>query len=690
MARIYTPEEPYPVACITLASGLNNYQNILFQTRFDAKGLYSYSKNPGITTLTEEQARELTGEFVDEEGNPTSEPQDDEGCSQKLRWAIKNISVSLFRDWSISEARVVLTAPLLDINDTLPRLPNCYSTREGANPELTIEDEIRIYMGYVDSPTTLITRDMLDEVPIEMKQFEKADSNNDNEVKSIDIEGFVQPNFELGKLVPVFWGFIDKIDFDGSNKGSGNQIILSCRDRGRVLSDTTLINVPSLAGAFKGGQVNTQPNGALWEVASDVARAVNGYQINVDGSANNENICWKRIITRKASERTDGLKPEELAELAIVENDVEFYSAYTLNNNVDERESSQAAAVTQDPSLFVRRASFKIMDYQTRPRFHMWLNRPPMTKKNGSSQWQILDKTPLSIIKWIAANEEKPLDFFTSHVNGDYCLVPRVLDVTGFYDENRMYRTYFYKDWPRVNPNNGTTIEAPCENQLILNIRTFTTVIGTANRITVVDNSSMAGNGVAVLKGVKLTIDSIPFTLSDRLIKPPCRLKLVYDGNLATYKSASGGALIVAMAYAAQFSRDVGGCEFSVLGDPTFYPGEAVRVYNTFLHDNYYKSQTGLFSDILQKQLTFDEFSQLYSETDAPAASKETTENIVAADEESSKEVKKQVEAGTRETSKEKLLLPVYKIRSIEHKLSTSGSKAGFITTILGSLDVNN
>ena len=683
MSRIFSSEEPYPAAVVTLASSESHYQNILFQTRFDAKGLYYYSKNPEISDLTEEEAQEALNEQPEE----TISSKD---CNIKLQWAIKNISVSLFRDWSISEARIVLTAPLDNINAPLPKLPNCSDARGGKNPYLTMEDEIRIYMGYVENPTMIITPDMLDEVPIDMEKLSLVNEEGTDKVikERIEEAGFKQPKHTVGKLVPVFWGFIDKIDFDGSNRGTGNQVILSCRDRGRVLSDTTLINVPSLAGTFQGGQINTQPTGALWEVASDVAKAVNGYQINQSGSDNSKNICWKRIITHDMTNRPNAFTEKERLELEIAQQNVEFYSAYTNTNNPNSRKSSNFADATKDPSLFVRRASFKIMDYKTRPRFHMWLNRPPIAKKNGTSQWQILDKTPLSIIKWIAANEEKPLDFFTSHVNGDFCLVPRVLDVSGLSDEKRMYRTYFYRSWPKVVK--GQPMDPPCENQLILNIRTFSTVIATANRITIVDNSSMAGNGVAVLKGVKLTVDSIPFSLSERTIKPPCRLKLVYDGNLATYQNASGGALIVAMAYAAQFSRDIGGCEFSVLGDPTFYPGEAVRIYNTFLHDDFYKTQTGLFQDVLKKQNNFDKFAQRYSEQGAPSEGKEETLAIVEVDEESSEEIRNQRESGTVDTSIDNLLLPVYKVRSVEHKMSTSGSKAGFITTLLGSLDTNN
>ena len=50
----------------------------------------------------------------------------------------------MFRDWSISEARIVLTANLQNNRDPLPPLPNCFDTRGGKNPYLTIEDENRL------------------------------------------------------------------------------------------------------------------------------------------------------------------------------------------------------------------------------------------------------------------------------------------------------------------------------------------------------------------------------------------------------------------------------------------------------------------------------------------------------------------------------------------------------------------
>lgn len=658
--RNYSIEEPYPAAVITLATSETNRQEILFQTRYDVQGFNLIQKGVDITQgfETEAEKRALIENGV-------------EKCST-LDWAIKSFSVSLYRDWSTSNARIVLTCNLKSHNSPLPRLPDVSKFRGGAYPYLTCDDEIRIYAGYIDSPTTSITTDMLDEVPFPML-------NNDG----TPMADMAQPNLTQGKLVPIFWGFIDKIDFDGSANGSGMQIILSCRDRGRVLSDTTLISVPSLSGVFgeKGGAVSA--NGALHQVVSDVAKAVNGFQLNIADSDVKDNICWKRIITPKLKVSRLGNTEEEAQELERASKMCELYSAYEISNQ--QRTSSLITAYTEDPTIFCRRAAFKIMDFKSRPRFHMWLNRPPLAKENGTAQWQVLDKSPMNLIKWIAIKEERPLDFYTSHVNGDFCLVPRVLDISGFKDETRNYRTYFFRDYP---PN----CDPPCATQLILNLRTFTTTVGTFNRFTIIDNSNTSGSGLSILESVTLTIDRLPFILQDRTPSPPCKTKLIYDGGLGTYANNNtyGAALIAAMSVSSQVSRDVSGIEFTILGDPTFFPSEAVRIFNTFLHDEGYITQTGRHEDILNKQKTYDKFQETYKDKPAEGAKFEGNISVMKSAPQDNDVIKSLSNTGTMKTNKDNLNLPVYKVRSIQHSMSTSGNAAGYKTTILASLDLDN
>ena len=665
--RTFNLAEPFPAAVITLATPESNRQEILFQTRYDVEGFHLLQRSiegAGTDTVIDssfETEREKREQITNNLSSCTT-----------LDWAIKSLTVSLFRDWSTSRARIVLTCKLPTINTPIPPLPDVSQFRDGDYPYLTIDDEIRIYAGYVDNPTTPLTTDLLDEIPFPLV---KNDGTN--------MEGVIQPNLTTGKLVPIFWGFIDKVDFDGSARGTGFQVILSCRDRTRVLSDTTLISVPSISGVFgdKGSRVST--NGALHQIVSDVAKAVNGFQLNIADSDVQDNICWKRIITPqlKVSRNSDN---EDIAdELERASKLCELYSAYEFTNS--QRISTNEAEITEDPTLFTRTAAFKIMDHKARPRFHMWLNRPPLAKENGTAQWQVLDQTPLSIIKWIAIKEERPLDFYASHVNGDFCLVPRVLDVSGFRDETRNYRSYFFRSHP-------PQCDPPCAAQLILQLRTFTNIIGTFNKFTIIDNSNTSGAGLSILDSVTLTIDRVPFILQNRNPSPPCRTKLIYDGSLGTYNNDNsyGAALIVAMSISSQLSRDVSGVEFTILGDPTFFPSEAVRVYNTFLHDEGFISQTGRYADILKKQRDYDNFQSTYNTTPAAGSKFQKSESVLRSDPADNQVINELNTSGTLKTDITTSNLPCYKTRSVEHKLSVQGANAGFRTRILASLDLNN
>jgi len=251
--RSFDQTRPYPAAVITLASPLSNRQEILFQTRYDVTGYNSILE-------------ELPDGTTNEVANVSK-------CST-LEWAIKSLTVSLYRDWSTSRARIVLTCNLPDASASIPTLPNVQPFRGGDYPFLTIDDEIRIYAGYIDSPLTPITTSLLDEVPFPLTdiQIETDDQGRVIQENVIPLEGVTQPSPNTS-LVPIFWGFIDKIDYDGSSRASGHQIILSCRDRVRVMTDTTLISIPSLSGVFGNSSSKVLPNGALHEIVGDVARA---------------------------------------------------------------------------------------------------------------------------------------------------------------------------------------------------------------------------------------------------------------------------------------------------------------------------------------------------------------------------------------------------------------------------------
>ena len=671
--RIYSPEESTPAAVITLATPESNEQPILFQTK----------------SLVVGKTRNVI-----EEG--------EEECN-KLDWVIKAVTVTLARDWGVGMARITLVCNVENEDNQIPKLPLVNKYRGGVYPYLTIEDEIRIYMGYISDRAQNIDASMLDEIPIRVTKNEILEDGSVASEAETDID---EPDLENKKLVPVFWGFIEKVDFDGYAKGAGYQIVLSCRDRTRVLSDTTLLNIPSINGIPGSQNGNTAlPKGRLSQIVSEVAKAANGSFTNVDESGQEKLDCWKRILVPNQTEDLTGEENNISAlDFRIAANKCEYYSAYDLLNRG--RVSTLEAEVTKDPSLFVRRAVFKIMDVKSRPRFHMWLSRPPLSKNGNASSMQIFDKSPLTLIKWVALREERSMDFFASHVNGDFCLVPRVLDTSGFNDPVRMYRTYFFRGHPKNITVKGVTTELspPCENQMVMALRSTTAATGSFNRFTIIDNSALSDPRVSSLEGIRLTIDKVPYildggpgltdptgTINDttRRPTPPCRHKLIYDGNLGSYGNSYGGAMIVAQSVSAQLARDISNIEIKVIGDPTFYPGEAIRVYNTFLHDEGVPSQTGKYTDLINKEQALDKFMEEYK-VKKPASAFTKDADVVYSTTSDNEEIKKIQRIGIHVTNATNLDLPVYKIRSIEHTITAQGSNAGFVTTVEASLDLNN
>ena len=137
------------------------------------------------------------------------------------------------------------------------------------------------------------------------------------------------------------------------------------------------------------------------------------------------------------------------------------------------------------------------------------------------------------------------------------------------------------------------------------------------------------------------------------------------------------------------------GVEFTLIGDPTLYPGEGVRLYNTFLHDSGYQSQSGRFIDRLEKNRATEQFLEKWSNNSPDAAgirNQGKNEEAALTNKKDSAKVVALQETGTQITTIEdnNLRLPVYKIRSIEHRIKTQGRNAGYTTVISASMDLHN
>lgn len=561
----------------------------------------------------------------------TQHSQSVQESSSNLEWAIRSLEVSISRDWGVSTAMIVLACSVKSSNTELPLLPDVQPFRSGNYPNLTVEDEIRIYAGYVDKPTTPITADMLDEHPISYTGL------NNEEVTS-------DPN---KPLAPIFWGFIDKVDFSGSD--SALQIILSCRDRTRVLADTIIIYKSSESDSSDNEEVsisNLIKGGDRISLCKSVINSINGF--SPTGKDLDSSSCWRPI--------KEGME----------------FRGYTTLENGD----YQRVTPPEDPAAWVREATLKLVGDKGHPRMHLWLERPPIKKGFDSSNFQIINQTPYNILDYLAKSDERPLDLFASHVNGDYVIGPRTLDTSGFLDEARNFRTYFF----RLSPPG----DKPSASQMILSIRAVTTTLGTYNNFLVSDSGSKGSAG-SFASSIKSAFFTTPNILKNRRISPPCRNFVIYDPSISQAGGArdrEAAAIVTGLAYSQIGSRDVNGVQIEILGDPTFYPSEAIRVYNSLVHD---RNITFTFDPILREQIYFNlrERAEEAAATDS-GQSIEQAINRDTPNEASRLADQLQINPSRTNTNIEEKILPVYKVRNVKHKISAQGKRA--FTTIIAAV----
>ncbi len=617
--KTYSTEAATPAAAITLATGNSNTQPILFTNHFGDKGTYENSE--GVTKDVE------------------------------LKWVIKDITVTLTRDWDISQAQIVLTCELPDKSMREPPLPDVSIYRGGDNPYLGKEDEIRIYAGYVESSTTPITADLLDELP-----FDFCDS-----VTKVE-----QKHNKNKPLCPIFWGFIDTMKYSGTPTGS--TLTIQCRDRVRVFADTRIVSLV----AFQGKQ-NSDNQGTPTTVGSETQQVDSTTESVVSGDR--AKILMQ--LANAAAGNPYGEDPIELekkgAKCWKLVKEGEIVKGFT----VDKDQNPKRKFPSEDPAQWVQTTTCRIMADKATPRFNIWSERPPIVKGEAQSTLQVLNKVPLEIIDFIAKTEERPMDFFASHINGDYVLGPRVKDESGFADADRSYRTYFHRTAPEGM--------IPTHNQMIQKIEATDTTLFSFNNFIIIDSSKTKGGGTSLIGAIRKGYSALSTSLTKRNPSTPCKTQIIYDGGLASYDNPEFGATLLAMAHAKIWSRDITGIEMEVVGDPTFYPSEAIRVYNTYIHD--YKTYTVMDST---KDTSKDirDYRDDVEKNVAPAMKTETQDQKkdTSPDNNLSKAIGKYF-SNRLPSDIDNFVLPYYSVRVVQHKLTTQGDK-GFVSRVLAVSDI--
>jgi len=574
-----------------------------------------------------------------------------------LKWVIRGLRVTTVRDWNISQAQITLTTSIPSRTDTLPPLPNLKKYRGGNYPYLSKDDEIRIYAGYIDSHSTPLCVEMLDERAMDL------------------IPGKDSPGWKHDPdkpLCPIFWGFIDTIHCVGTAEG-GVQLILQCRDRMRVLADTKILSIPSLIGSKQDTRSKGGATGRRDEIIYDIYRATTSQLYVTGGDDKGASSCWKKVYGAYTDGRKANGKEEDgglLYTAYVGAGDVTKRAPEWKNKNADD---GPDISPEEDPALWLRKCTHSIMRPDASPRLNVWVQRPPLQKSHMAATFQVYKRSPLEVLQYLASHEERVTDFYASHINGDYVFGPRVLDTSGFDDEHRMYRTYFFRTVPDC-------IEKPLPNQMILSLRSSSSSVATFNRLVVINPEANGGNR-SFLDSVQLTMEFSSFGSEGRKISPPCRTQIIEDAALSTYGNPVGGAIVTALSAARLWGRDIEGVEITVLGDPTLYPSEAIKVWGTVLHDEGTSIMDGSPKSL--KELEKEQLkAQSYGEDMEFNKGKKPfkVQDLV------------KVDAGRGPTTNKgsdpsAWVLPVYKVRLVQHILSTQGGDEGFTTRIRAVAD---
>lgn len=573
------------------------------------------------------------------------------GIRSDGHWIVKQVTVSVTTDWSIDTAQIVLVPSNPNLN-TLPQLPDVSNLRGGVKKSLEKDDEIRIYLGWISSGEEEITADLLGEIGFD-PQWDS----------SVELLSQNNPFDASKKLSPVFWGFIDKLElFD---RGSGPQLVLSCRDRMRVIADTRILAIPNSGANFSVDETTGAPlvisdqgvQGERENVIFKIISSVNAYGQSL------ENSSWRTFIKGLTARKFTYVDGERVN-----------------SNQISLADQVLTADALLDQSLWNRTAYFLPPETAYNPRVHIWSERPPLTGGAAGATLSVLNKTPLEVLDHLMIQELLPIDFKASPFNGDYVFGPRVIDFSGFEDPIRSNRTYFYKSNP---PDSCISY-----NQQILEIEVLSTSFGSFNTFIVTDSNTNKRSS-SFLSSIQLSVKVDSPTTEGRFISPPNRAQIIPDSTLgSTGAPPEADAALIALTAARRFSRDSEGIEIKVIGDPTFYLNEAFLVYNTVLHDY----DTRVLVNNNQYNLTVDELKKKVFELGSQQSDELNIQNkegsISVSDEinqvaTESLSPNSGVNNGLQLSNKESGQYPIYRISNITHEFN----EKSYTTTVLGVTD---
>jgi hypothetical protein len=481
--------------------------------------------------------------------------------TNKNVWSVEGLSIYLQRFWSTSTARITLIPKLESVYSPTPNLPEI---QEGQS--LLPEDEICIYLGYLPVIREAELQDIID-----------------------------------GKLIRVYIGSIDLIA--SVSTPSGVRLTIECRDRMKYLMDTNVTLDPNFTEDNKNWFISAGAGKNTAVSRSDLILAVSRFGIgdvtlnssskaNLNGKSIKEGYIYdlERITQGNRRATIKGqLPPPNIFYICPIK---EAYGEIPLKAKV----RNQPLSVEEDMT------------------FHIYTSRLGYKQDKIEREFTIQNQIPIELIKHLSMQEPYPTEVFCNHMDGHFYYAPRTNDYSGLNDPARFHRTYYCRTIPeQVGTVEGLqpTFRArsfvteqlfkniDCEvttnfdyqsifskvdkNQMCINFKDEFSSIALKTNYFV---SSSSPGGPVTGSSVALHFSIRPAFLRGKNIAG--RNHFIYDETIQGIADASAVALQTARTQ----SKELKTASMSVIGDPTFTPGEVVQIVGSPLYPESYNLKT--------------------------------------------------------------------------------------------------
>jgi len=437
-------------------------------------------------------------------------------------WLVTGCRILLTRFWATASASVVLSC----------HLPSQQALPEVLPPEINIEKEFCIWMGYIDCARPVTPADL------------------DN-----------------GNLIRVYVGVIENLKSTASASG-GYTIQLQARDRMKWFMDSEVYYNPS---SLKRMNYISRSDLILDIAARALGTTREIKAVLVDKTTQNSNGTNRQ--TRRENTNIEicaGCGKNVIANTEFI---IDMTSTTIAGAGSNPDDDAINSAVDKPANIWytagaplVGKTRTDVKELEELPEFRIHTTRRGLTvgQSNEAEVGEIINfivnaGSPLDIFKVLSFQEVYPTELF-QHIDGNFYYAPRSNDVTGLDDPKRFYRTYYY----RIAP------ESTNVNQRLLVLREEVSSIGLKTNFLVAKSAPTADS--EPYKDFMIHLQTRPHILKDT--DYACKFKRIHD---PTIKNRSEAA-IVATSAARIYGREVRVAMTRTLGDPSLTPGEIIQV----------------------------------------------------------------------------------------------------------------